>query len=57
MGIGSPAIILHGVNIGAGAIVGTGAVVMKDVADHAIVGGNPTKASRHRMGQTFDSQA
>jgi UDP-2-acetamido-3-amino-2,3-dideoxy-glucuronate N-acetyltransferase len=39
--IGSHATILCGVNIGAHAIVGAGAVVTKDVPDGAIVAGNP----------------
>ena len=41
--IGPRAIILPGVTIGRGAIVGAGAVVTKDVADFAIVGGVPAK--------------
>lgn len=39
--IGPRAIILPGVKIGKGAVVGAGAVVTKDVADFAIVGGVP----------------
>ncbi len=39
--IGPRAIILPGVRIGKGAVVGAGAVVTKDVADFAIVGGVP----------------
>lgn len=39
--IGPRAIILPGVKIGRGAIVAAGAVVTKDVADYAIVGGVP----------------
>ena len=42
--IGSGATILCGVTIGEGATVGAGSVVTKDVADGAIVAGNPARA-------------
>lgn len=49
--IGSNATILGGITIGIGALVGAGAVVTKDVPDHAIVVGNPARiigdARRH----------
>nr|WP_198964395.1 hypothetical protein [Bradyrhizobium sp. Y36] len=32
---------MRGVTIGAGAIVAAGSVVTRDVADHAVVAGNP----------------
>ena len=41
--IGPRAIILAGVTIGKGAIIGASAVVTKDVAPYAIVGGVPAK--------------
>ena len=41
--IGANATILPGVTIGEDAVVGSGAVVTKDVPDHAIVIGNPAK--------------
>jgi acetyltransferase-like isoleucine patch superfamily enzyme len=41
--IGSGATILGGLRIGSEALVGAGAVVTKDVADHAIVVGNPAR--------------
>jgi len=41
--IGARAIILKGVNIGAGAVIAAGSVVVKDVAAGTIVGGNPAK--------------
>ena len=41
--IGINAIILPGITIGKCSIVGSGAVVTKDVPDYAIVGGNPAK--------------
>lgn len=47
--ISSQAIILSGVTIGDGAVVAAGAVVTKDVAPYAIVGGNPAKPIRWRF--------
>ena len=41
--IGANAIILKGVNIGAGAVIGAGSVVVKDVGDGMVVAGNPAK--------------
>lgn len=41
--VGSGAVILPGITIGEGALVGAGAVVTKDVPDHAIVAGNPAR--------------
>jgi len=41
--IGSNATVLCGITIGEGAIVGAGAVVTKDVPDHAIVAGVPAR--------------
>ncbi len=41
--IGSNATILAGITIGAGALVGAGTVVTADVANHAIVVGNPAR--------------
>lgn len=47
--IGTNAIICSGVTIGQGAIVAAGAVVTKDVAPYAIVGGNPAKVIKYRF--------
>jgi acetyltransferase-like isoleucine patch superfamily enzyme len=47
--IGSSAIIPGGIQIGTGAIVAAGSVVVKDVPPYAIVGGNPAKIIRHRF--------
>ncbi len=44
--IGSKAIILKNVSIGRGAIVASGAVVTKDVADLNVVAGNPARVIR-----------
>ena len=41
--IGTGAVILPGVVIGAGATIGAGSVVTKDVADGAVVAGNPAR--------------
>lgn len=47
--IGFEAVILAGVTIGDGAIIGTRAVVTKDVAPYTIVGGVPAKPIRKRF--------
>lgn len=45
--IGANATILPGITIGENAMVGAGAVVTKDVHDHAIVAGNPARVIRY----------
>lgn len=47
--VGARAIILHGVDIGRGAVVGAGSVVTKSVPPYTIVVGNPARAVAHRF--------
>lgn len=47
--IGYEAVIMAGVTIGDGAIIGTRAVVTKDVAPYSIVGGIPAREIRKRF--------
>lgn len=45
---GNRIIVTGNVTIGEGAIIAAGAVVVKDVPDYAIVGGNPAKVIKYR---------
>lgn len=45
--IGANATLLPGITIGKNAMVGAGAVVTKDVPNHAVVVGNPAKIIRY----------
>lgn len=47
--IGQNALIMDGVNIGTGAIVAAGAVVVRDIPDYAIVAGVPAKIIKYRF--------
>lgn len=47
--IGTEAIVMPGVKIGHGAVIGTRALVTKDVEPYAIVGGNPSETLRMRF--------
>ncbi|MGB5927937.1 MAG: CatB-related O-acetyltransferase [Cyclobacteriaceae bacterium] len=54
--IGYGATVMPGVTIGDGAIIATKAVVTKDVAPYAVVGGNPAKEIRKRFSDEEISQ-
>ena len=47
--IGAEAIFLPGVRVGDGAVIGSRAVVTRDVAPYAIVAGNPARQIRRRF--------
>lgn len=47
--IGAGAQVLSGVSVGDGAIIAAGAIVTRDVAPYAIVGGNPARLIRYRF--------
>lgn len=52
--IGSGAVIMCDITIGARAVVGAGAVVVKDVPDDAVVVGNPSRLLRSTANQCGD---
>lgn len=54
--VGANAIIMDGVNIGNGAIIAAGAVVVKDVPAFAIVGGVPAKIIKYRFSHKLIEQ-
>ncbi|WP_193073093.1 type B chloramphenicol O-acetyltransferase [Pseudomonas sp. FME51] len=47
--IGSEAMILPGIKVGHGAVIGSRALVTRDVAPYEIVGGNPAKLLKKRF--------
>ncbi len=53
--LGDSVLILPGVTIGKGAVVAAGSVVVKDIPDYAIVGGNPAKVIKYRDIEAFQS--
>lgn len=49
--IGTESVVMGGVTIGDGAVVATGAVVMRDVPPFAVVAGNPARPVRSRFSE------
>tara|TARA_B110001469_G_scaffold124802_1_gene139104 strand:+ start:1367 stop:2089 length:723 start_codon:yes stop_codon:yes gene_type:complete len=49
--IGANSIILPGVQIGDGSVIAAGSVVVKDVPNYSIVGGNPAKVLKYRFSE------
>lgn len=47
--IGQDVLLRDGISVGTGAVIAAGSVVVKDVPDYAIVGGNPAKIIRYRF--------
>jgi maltose O-acetyltransferase len=47
--IGQRSIILPGVTVGSGSIIGSGAVVTKNIAPFSVVGGNPARVLKSRI--------
>lgn len=50
---GANVTIVPGVHIGDGAVIGSGAVVTKDIPECAVVGGNPAKVIKYRDKERF----
>lgn len=55
--IGDRVIILGGVDIGEGAIIQAGSVVVSDIEKYSIAGGNPAKTFKHRDSAHYDELA
>ncbi len=46
--VGEKAVILRGVRVGEGAVVGAMSLVLRDVPEYAVVGGNPARIIKYR---------
>jgi acetyltransferase-like isoleucine patch superfamily enzyme len=55
--LGAGAIVISGVRIGRGAVIGAGALVARDVPDHAVVTGVPARLRRFRQQGESPGQA
>lgn len=53
--IGHAAIVMPGVSVGTGAIIGSGSVVTKNVADYTIVAGNLARIIRRRVTEKVEA--
>lgn len=49
--IGTDAIIMSGIEVGQGAVIASGSVVVKNVPPYSIVGGNPAKVIKYRFSE------
>ncbi len=54
--IGHAAIIMPGVNIGTGAVIGSGAIVTKDVPNYAVVVGSPARVIKRRVDEETEAR-
>jgi acetyltransferase-like isoleucine patch superfamily enzyme len=54
--IGANSIILSGVKIGAGAVIGAGSIVTKDIPPYSIAAGNPAKVVKFRFDEPLRNQ-
>jgi chloramphenicol O-acetyltransferase type B len=52
--VGDNVTLVPGITVGVGAIVAAGSVVVKDVPDYAIVGGNPAQVIKYRDIEKFE---
>ncbi len=51
--IGANAVVIEGVQVGAGAVIAAGAVVLKDVEPNSVVAGNPAKVIKMKDEKTL----
>lgn len=54
--LGENVLVLSGVTIGRGAVVAAGSVVVKDVPEYSIVGGNPARVIKYRFSEEIIDQ-